>query len=264
MYFVWICWCQILVVTMCQNRQAPSNLPAVLEKVVKPYQWGTHLLVMEAPPALCPGDNPWKTYEKPEGFAWLISEMVIKHGKKSIPPCISVYICIYIIFSGFSHCIIFAMNDSPFWGIPQYTHTHFFDKSMCPCVYTRDYIYIYIYIHIYMHNWLQLHIQPCCKVCLPRPDSVAANSAHIKAVQRRGGTYWRASLHLHRQIELSDCKWYNQTESPNHGLESGAWIITTCSAPQCPMYSFVKVDGSESWVEPSMSKKMGDRWLNSL
>ena len=148
MYFVWICWCQILVVTMCQNRQAPSNLPAVLEKVVKPYQWGTHLLVMEAPPALCPGDNPWKTYEKPEGFAWLISEMVIKHGKKSIPPCISVYICIYIIFSGFSHCIIFAMNDSPFWGIPQYTHTHFFDKSMCPCVYTRDYIYIFIFICI--------------------------------------------------------------------------------------------------------------------
>ena len=30
------------------------------------------------------------------------------------------------------------------------------------------------------------------------------------------------------------------------------------------IYSEVKVDGSESWVAPSMSKKMGDRWLNSL
>ena len=206
---------------------------------------------MEAPPAQR-AQGTMKNLRDSHG--WF--PLVIKHGNWNSTVYIRLYV--FIIFSGFSHCIIFAMNDSPFWGRPQYTH--FFDKSMCPCVYTRD----YIYIHIYMHNWLQLHIPPCCKVCLPRPDSVAANSAHIKAVQRRGGTYWRASLHLHRQIELSDCKWYNQTESPNHGLESGAWIITTCPAPQCPMYSFVKVDGSESWVEPSMSKKMGDRWLNSL
>ena len=30
------------------------------------------------------------------------------------------------------------------------------------------------------------------------------------------------------------------------------------------IYSPLKVDGSESWVAPSMSKKKGDRWLNSL
>ena len=38
-------------------------------------------------------------------------------------------------------------------------------------------------------------------------------------------------------------------------------LINTVMAPISPL----KVDGSESWVAPSMSKKiMGDRWLNSL
>ena len=102
-----------------------------------------------------------------------------------------------------------------------------------------------------MHNWLQLHIPPCCKVCLPRPDSVAANSTYIKAVQRRGGTYWRASLHLRRQIELSACKWYNQTESPNHGIESRAWIVPAQIA-QLPSPAMSDVylpsrDDAESW-----------------
>ena len=93
---------------------------------------------MEAPPAQR-AQGTMKNLRDSHG--WF--PLVIKHGNWNSTMYIRLYV--FIIFSGFSHCIIFAMNDSPFWGRPQYT---LFWQIHVPMRLLHVIIYIYIFICI--------------------------------------------------------------------------------------------------------------------